>query len=567
MAQNNDETLSKYVAQINTFYVELLRMQNRQENSPEARPSQEGTAPNPKREVSVASAARSMSPGTTQVILTAIERMDQRISGLSEKVNRSDEKASGSRPSEEPARGRSVTWREPGQPDDGDDGSDDSEHSSDSDFLEGEPPWEGDDPTGEEDRGPVRININPLSQEVIAAGEPLTKLVVSRNTTRSRFLSFPLPNLSAWKLQVGKNLVAAGGRIDQREIAWWAEVNKDTSNFDSLEDPGEDRFVSLDLKLSISLSVMLKEVNNEVITSTAQREHAAARQSKMLKGRQIAWLIFTFFKRNPKMGVFYSVTDLAKLKWMGDKQIHRFLMTWRLVLDQTQTTLPAEELIEILMQRVALLSSRRTLVTSTGWTRTTRTGTVISWSGLWRIIWTARGVEPTGPMIFSPCCPRPNRGQVLHLSSTHLGEIPPRKRANVGRRRGRKGRQLELRLPKRLLLLLPLPKAKEKGRDQEKKRRRVTTSISLAVAPKPPRNVGSSIRSSPPLKLLKWCSPYPGPHQEPTLRLVGGQYPKQRLAPKRKALVEKGTPAIALSLRSRAVATIPAARSCILMKQ
>ena len=97
---------------------------------------------------------------------------------------------------------------------------------------------------------------------------------------------------------------------------------------------------------------MLKEVNNEVTSSTAQREHAAAMQGRMLKGRQIAWLIFNFFKRNPKMGVIYSVTDLAKLEWMGDKQIHKFLMMWRLMLDQMQTTLPADELTEILMQKM-----------------------------------------------------------------------------------------------------------------------------------------------------------------------------------------------------------------------
>ena len=63
---------------------------------------------------------------------------------------------------------------------------------------------------------------------------------------------------------------------------------------------------------------MLKEVNNEVTSSTAQRELAAAMQGRMLKGRQIAWLIFNFFKINTKMGVIYSVTDLAKLEWMGD---------------------------------------------------------------------------------------------------------------------------------------------------------------------------------------------------------------------------------------------------------
>ena len=91
--------------------------------------------------------------------------MEQRISGLSEKVDKSDERASSARPSEEPARGRSITRRDPDGPDDGDDDSDDSEHSSDSDFLEGEPPGEGDDPTGGEDRNPVRININPLRGE------------------------------------------------------------------------------------------------------------------------------------------------------------------------------------------------------------------------------------------------------------------------------------------------------------------------------------------------------------------------------------------------------------------
>ena len=43
------------------------------------------------------------------------------------------------------------------------------------------------------------------------------------------------------------------------------------------------------------------------------------------------------------MGVMYSVTDLAKLEWMGGKQIHEFLVMWRLVLDQMQTTLLEDE--------------------------------------------------------------------------------------------------------------------------------------------------------------------------------------------------------------------------------
>ena len=310
--------------------------------------AQDTTTPNPKREVSVASASRSMSPGTTQIILTAIGRMEQRISGLIERVDKSNEKGSSGRPNGEPARGRSITRR---NPDDPDDEGDDSDDSSDSDFPEGENLEEGDDPEGDEDRNPTRININPLRGG--NQGKTINETRRFKEHDTVKVPKFPtLPNLSAWKLQVGKNLVAAGGRIDQREIAWWAEVSKGTSTFDSLADSGEDRSVSLDLKLSISLSIMLKEVNNEVSSSTAQKEHAAALQDKMLKGRQIAWLIFTFFKRNPKMGVFYSVTDLAKLDWLGDKNIHRFLVTWRLVSSQVQATLPPDGLTEILLQKV-----------------------------------------------------------------------------------------------------------------------------------------------------------------------------------------------------------------------
>ena len=107
MGRANDETLLKYTARIGILH-EVLRLQSRSENRSEACSSQNKSPTNSKREVSVASTARSMSPGTTYVIhaiLSAIERMDQRTSALSERVDRSD------RPSEEPARGRSTTRR------------------------------------------------------------------------------------------------------------------------------------------------------------------------------------------------------------------------------------------------------------------------------------------------------------------------------------------------------------------------------------------------------------------------------------------------------------------------
>ena len=149
-----------------------------------------------------------MKTDRTNAIPSAVERMDQRMFALSDRVDRSDERASISRPSEEPARGRSMTRRSveentPAETDDGDDGSDECEQSSDSDIPEGEPPADNDDPTGAGDQNLVRINTNPLRGENVIRTATATRRFKEQDTVKVP--KFPiLPNHSAWKLQVGK---------------------------------------------------------------------------------------------------------------------------------------------------------------------------------------------------------------------------------------------------------------------------------------------------------------------------------------------------------------------------
>ena len=75
--------------------------------------------------------------------------MEERVSGLASRIDQSDERARSVRPNGENARGRSITRRNPGDPDDDDDDSDDSENSSDDDDFQGEPPGGDEDPDGE----------------------------------------------------------------------------------------------------------------------------------------------------------------------------------------------------------------------------------------------------------------------------------------------------------------------------------------------------------------------------------------------------------------------------------
>ena len=168
-----------------------------------------------------------------------------------------------------------------------------------------------------------------------------------------RVPNFPtIPNLNGWKMQVGKNLVTASGRTDRREIGWWGEVCNPSATFETLEDSGEERFLSLDLKLPTALSLMLKSANNAVTRQVVLREHTANMNGRMLKGRQIAWLIYKHLQTNPNMGVLYNITDLGRLEWRGDKDVDTFVYVWTDMLTNVTTSLTKGELAEILLTKM-----------------------------------------------------------------------------------------------------------------------------------------------------------------------------------------------------------------------
>ena len=101
----SDEKVLKYNSQISALYDEALRAQSRSGNIQEARSSKDEIPLHPKREVSIAFSGRPMSPGTTNAILSALDQMNAKMSALSDRQDRSDERASSSRPSQESARG------------------------------------------------------------------------------------------------------------------------------------------------------------------------------------------------------------------------------------------------------------------------------------------------------------------------------------------------------------------------------------------------------------------------------------------------------------------------------
>eukprot|EP00972_Heterocapsa_arctica_P017555 2594403-Heterocapsa_arctica.AAC.1 len=118
--------------------------------------------------------------------------------------------------------------------------------------------------------------------------------------------------------------------------------------FESLADSGEDRFKSLDIKVSASLGKIIKIANNSLTQELQLLEQAVASTGGMLMGRQIAYIIYTFCQTSPNMDFTYGIEDLSHLKWSADGNISRFLFCWRLIISKMRTQLGEVELGEIL---------------------------------------------------------------------------------------------------------------------------------------------------------------------------------------------------------------------------
>ena len=167
--------------------------------------------------------------------------------------------------------------------------------------------------------------------------------------------AFPTGNqVGQWRMQVAKNLAASSGRYDMREIDWFVKDGfGPTVTFESLADSGEERFRSLDLKLSVALSKMLRSVNNALSTDVAQMEQKMAEDNgRMLTGRQIAFKIYLFYQSNPSRDFTYGVKDLTNLPYNGDNNIPAFLQCWRMVISKMKTQLKDEELQELLYDKI-----------------------------------------------------------------------------------------------------------------------------------------------------------------------------------------------------------------------
>ncbi|MCP4923535.1 MAG: hypothetical protein GY915_05840, partial [bacterium] len=151
-----------------------------------------------------------------------------------------------------------------------------------------------------------------------------------------------VPGFRAWKLNF-KKAVAAAHRRAEGAFLWITEVEKATS-IDDLADSG--KFPDLDTKLSLALDSIL---SGEFKKTVGTKEIELSKEGKMIKGRQIAFMIYKNFKVSEIDGVMLEWESIIDVELRHDN-LQQFLNDW----EQTMLhidTVPDERFLESLFRK------------------------------------------------------------------------------------------------------------------------------------------------------------------------------------------------------------------------
>ena len=109
----------------------------------------------------------------------------------------------------------------------------------------------------------------------------------------------------------------APGNPNYAKVTAWAAVAWNTNDVAVLDDPGEPRFVSLDMNLASAMLTMLEKSGEKGARLrdrvNLKMEEAAHLGKNVIKGRQIVWTLLDSFKTFDSSEMVYGL--IISLAW------------------------------------------------------------------------------------------------------------------------------------------------------------------------------------------------------------------------------------------------------------
>ena len=219
-----------------------------------------------------------------------------------------------------------------------DDGGDDSSSSSSTSSKSSDGHRRRND---EEDRANRRRGRSPSRRRGVSSGRDTSRSSSSSSDGRSfmpvtrrkiKVSTFNVPNfpkigqLSGYKLAVIENVTAACHTENYTKVTKWImTVDKIGTKFEDLAEPGKG-FNRLDRKLAAALTPTIEgELARRILVKKRQQLNE---QGVLISGRQVLWMVYDHFRTNKRLGLVYTITDLAKVEWLGDEKLAQFRNNW-----------------------------------------------------------------------------------------------------------------------------------------------------------------------------------------------------------------------------------------------
>ena len=152
------------------------------------------------------------------------------------------------------------------------------------------------------------------------------------------------------RVAVREELMGASGR-PELAFEWIRQLDNPQTSYDALGDSG--LFMALDMKLAAALSA---KASGEIGRKLLLRKEAEYKEGRLVKGRQMLYLIHDYYKVNEEAGSMYELQDLMHVQIKGENS-EGFLNTWDSVLFALKFEQSEEVLRVLFLQQLAKCST------------------------------------------------------------------------------------------------------------------------------------------------------------------------------------------------------------------
>ena len=189
---------------------------------------------------------------------------------------------------------------------------------------------------------------NTRSEKYLSTAKMLELILKMKSSNKSRtkesevkLSNVPEPSLfQDWITKARASLASATGRGD-KGLQWVMEAENTEATMDSLSRSG-NKYLSFDAKLAAEC---LRITHGDLQRDIKAESDRMAKEGKMLRGRQMLWMIHQWYRIASSAGQLYDLADLTKVTCLRGKSrltLSSFLYNWNRILDGMKTQ-PNEE--------------------------------------------------------------------------------------------------------------------------------------------------------------------------------------------------------------------------------